>query len=230
MRLLVAAHDGASLGDRLASAGAEIVRVVERAPEIGLAMRTDAIDVVVATPDVVDASELARLVSQPWTCAFLGWLGEVSTATASDLLEAGADDVLHAGMGELELRARLRLAVARSGRHSLDETIEFAGLQIDEAHGEATWNGHDLHLTGRERQVLGALVAAGGRPVRREAIYRRVWGFTMARGDRSVDVNVKRLRSKLAAAGSDVSVKTQPGVGYRLEPAEVSAGEPVTAS
>jgi DNA-binding response OmpR family regulator len=230
MRLLVAAQDGTSLGTRLTSAGAEVVRVVERAPEIGLAVQTDAIDAVVAAPEVVDASELARLAAQASTCAILSWLGENSSETVADLLEAGADDVLHSGMGERELGARLRLAVARSGRRSPFEPIEFAALEIDEAHGEATWNGHDLHLTGRERQVLGELAAAGGRPVRREAIYRRVWGFTMARGDRSVDVNVKRLRDKLAAAGSDVLVKTQPGFGYRLEPAEIPAGEAVTAS
>jgi DNA-binding response OmpR family regulator len=39
----------------------------------------------------------------------------------------------------------------------------------------------------------------------------------MARGDRSVDVNVKRLRTKLAAeVGAPISIETEPGVGYRL--------------
>jgi DNA-binding response OmpR family regulator len=43
----------------------------------------------------------------------------------------------------------------------------------------------------------------------------------MARGDRSVDVNVKRLRGKLAKiAGTGLKIKTQPGTGYRLELAE----------
>ena len=192
-------------------------------------MRADAIDAVVVTPDVADAADLARLVSETSTCAFLVWLGEASSSTAADLLEAGADDVLHGDMGEREVVARIRLAMARSGRRPLEETIEFAGLEIDVAHGEARWKGRDLQLTGRERQVLGVLAAAGGRPVRRETIYRRVWGFTMARGDRSVDVNVTRLRGKLALAESGVLIKTQPGVGYRLEAAEVPA-EVVTAS
>jgi DNA-binding response OmpR family regulator len=50
----------------------------------------------------------------------------------------------------------------------------------------------------------------------------------MARGDRSVDVNVKRVRRKLAAAGRAVEIKTKPGVGYRLEIAETP--ERVTGS
>ena len=52
----------------------------------------------------------------------------------------------------------------------------------------------------------------------REILYKRVWGYAMARGDRSVDVNVKRLRGKLAkVAGTALEIKTQPGIGYRLE-------------
>jgi DNA-binding response OmpR family regulator len=72
-------------------------------------------------------------------------------------------------------------------------------------------------LTPRERDVLYVLARASGATLRREAIYRAVWGYAMARGDRSVDVNVKRLRDKLAAeVGAPLSIETEPGVGYRL--------------
>lgn len=229
MRLLVAARDGARVSERLDAAGADVVRVVGRASEIPLALRADAIDAVVGDDELVDEAALGRLIPQSGTCAFLSWVGQASTARVADLLEAGADDVLHPGMGGRELKARIGGAIARSVRHTSAASVEFAGLEVDERHGEATWNGHDLRLTRRERQVLGALLAAEGRPVRREVLYREVWGFTMARGDRSVDVNVKRIRDKLAAAGSDVLVKTQPGVGYRVE-AAAAAVDAVTAS
>ena len=65
-----------------------------------------------------------------------------------------------------------------------------------------------LSLTARETEVLQVLAAAHPRPVRREVVYRMVWGWAMPRGDRTVDVNVKRLRDKL---------RTHPGVGYALE-------------
>ena len=57
----------------------------------------------------------------------------------------------------------------------------------------------------------------------REEIYQRVWGYTMARGDRSVDVFVRKLRQKLEAVSPEWRyVHTQFGVGYRFaaEPAD----------
>ena len=229
MRLLVAACDGARVVQRLEVAGVEVVRLVDREAELALALRTNTVDAVVAADDPVGEAALEHRAGHGRACAYVFWLDQASTSRAADLLESGADDVVHAGMGERELRARLGAAIERSPRHGPAERIEFHGLEIDVRHGEASWKGNDLRLTGRERQVLRALVAAEGRAVRREAIYRAVWGFTMARGDRSVDVNVKRLRDKLAAAGSDVVIKTQPGIGYRVEAAETPA-EAVTAS
>jgi DNA-binding response OmpR family regulator len=131
-------------------------------------------------------------------------------------------------MGEQELRGRLRRIVERApaGRPAV---VAVGELSIDPAHGEARWRGAELMLTPREREVLHVLAAAEGKAVRREVIYREVWGYTMARGDRSVDVNVKRLRDKLAGtAGGEVEIKTLPGVGYRLELA--GRAQPVTAS
>ena len=66
--------------------------------------------------------------------------------------------------------------------------------------------------------MLQILAETAGRPVRREEIYRRVWGYAMARGDRTVDVNVRRLRAKLAqATAEELQIVTQPGIGYRLD-------------
>jgi DNA-binding winged helix-turn-helix (wHTH) protein len=64
----------------------------------------------------------------------------------------------------------------------------------------------------------------------REEIYQRVWGYTMAHGDRSVDVFVRKLRSKLQAASPDWNyIHTHFGVGYRFaaerEGVEVVVGE-----
>jgi len=64
--------------------------------------------------------------------------------------------------------------------------------------------------------VLLALAEAAGETVPREVIYRKVWGYSMVRGDRSVDVNVKRLRDKLEQAEVELRIRTTSGVGYRL--------------
>ena len=55
--------------------------------------------------------------------------------------------------------------------------------------------------------------------VRREEIYERIWGYAMARGDRSVDVFVRKVRQKLRAASPGWSyIHTHFGVGYRFAP------------
>ena len=53
-------------------------------------------------------------------------------------------------------------------------------MRIDDLNGEAEWAGQDLRLTRREREVLHALANAAGSTMRREVLYKRVWGYAMA--------------------------------------------------
>jgi DNA-binding response OmpR family regulator len=170
--------------------------------------------------DLAGPEALAGLRRRHAGVALIAWLPRPSTDLAADLLVSGADEVLVSTMGRRELVARLRRVVGRGGGIPAP-AAEWEGVEVDLAHGEVAWRGQRVALTRREREVLHVLVTARGRPVRREDIYRQVWGFSMARGDRSVDVNVKRLRDKLAAlSDARVAVTTQPGVGYRLGPSE----------
>ncbi len=72
-------------------------------------------------------------------------------------------------------------------------------------------------LSRREYELLRELAAADGRVLEREEIYSRVWGYTMARGDRSVDVFVRKVRQKLERVSPQWRyVHTHFGVGYRF--------------
>ncbi len=86
-------------------------------------------------------------------------------------------------------------------------------------------------LSRREYELLLELAGAGGRVLEREEIYSRVWGYTMARGDRSVDVFVRKVRQKLERISPSWRyVHTHFGVGYRFAavPAQESEGVPPT--
>ena len=80
--------------------------------------------------------------------------------------------------------------------------------------------GTRVWLTRRELQVLEVLAQSAGRPVARDEVYRRVWGGRVAGfKDRSVEVYIRRLRVKLAAAGPNWDhIHTHHNIGYRLEP------------
>lgn len=172
-------------------------------------------DAIVFERERVD-SDFLRVASGRPPCAHIAWTSGSSSILAAKLLEEGADEVLDDGMSREEVLARLRKAVGRTMRIGAD-ALELGPLRIDLAHGEATWADKDIRLSRREREVLHALAESVGKTVRRELLYKRVWGYTMARGDRTVDVNVKRLRTKLDAAGAAVVIETRPSVGYKLE-------------
>ena len=188
-------------------------------------------DAVVFDPALTGPDFLPRLRRRLPEHALVAWLPAYFSSTVAELLEHGASEVLHGGMSARELVARVtRAAAAQHARPGAP--LELAGLAVDPARGEVSWNGRRIPLSRRERDVLHVLAESVGKTVPRETLYRRVWGYRMARGDRSVDVNVKRLRAKLAPLrDAGVRIATQPGVGYRLElvHSELEAEQPVTA-
>jgi two-component system, OmpR family, response regulator ResD len=136
-------------------------------------------------------------------------------------LEMGADDYVTKPFSMKELLARVQAHLRRVRSHQDPggpEAIEVEGLLIDPEQVQAFADGTPVGLTPREFEVLYALAHADGKPVPRERVYREVWGYEMMRGDRSVDVFVRKVRQKLAAARPGMTyVQTHYGVGYRFE-------------
>jgi DNA-binding response OmpR family regulator len=85
--------------------------------------------------------------------------------------------------------------------------------------GLALAAGTALGLSVREFGLLVALARSGGGIVRREDLYRRVWGGALRDGDRSIDVYVHKLRVKLEdALPTTRFIHTHVGFGYRFSP------------
>lgn len=181
--------------------------------EMAIVARTPAL--VVFDPAVA-GTDFPLVLAGRTSARFVGWLGSRSSPVVATLLAAGADDVLDASMGDEELVARIRLCANRSDQRQ-SSALVIGDLHVDAQHRMAEWAGRPLGLTQREVEVLQVLAASHRRPVRREVIYRLVWGWAMPRGDRTVDVNVKRLRDKIAKAGVVAEIRTHPGVGYALD-------------
>jgi DNA-binding response OmpR family regulator len=216
--VLVAVRPGDSIAAALlaavATVAAEPPTVVHTSAETELALRSRSRDLLVIDPDVSGpaASALADDAAPP----VVAWLSAPSSVRAAELLDAGVDDVLDPSMSAAELVARLRRVARRRSGGVMAKPAKIGALRVDARLREAHWRDRPLALTPREMEVLQVLVAAAGRPVPRELVYRQVWRWAMPRGDRTVDVNVKRLRDKLADAQIPVEIRTQPGIGYRI--------------
>ncbi len=137
-------------------------------------------------------------------------------------LRLGADDWIIKPSHPEEVAARIE-AVVRRRRRSRPQTDSgpmVAGeIEIRADQFQAFVAGRSLNLTRREFELVQTLAEACGRVIEREDIYQRVWGYAMAHGDRSVDVFVRKLRSKLQQHSPGWSyIHTHFGVGYRFEP------------
>jgi DNA-binding response OmpR family regulator len=136
-------------------------------------------------------------------------------------LELGADDYLVKPFSMGELVARVRAAVRRGVRaQSPDrgEKIEIEELTIDPSNVQAYIDGVTADLTPTEFRLLHTLALERGRVVTREELMQRIWGRRQRYRDRTVDVFVRKLRTKIDRAAPRHSfIHTRHGVGYKLE-------------
>ncbi len=137
-------------------------------------------------------------------------------------LRLGADDWVTKPCHPEEVLARVEAVVRRRKRASarVDTGPLMAGdLEIRADQFQAFVRASSVDLTRREFEVLQLLAQAEGKVLQREEIYQAVWGYTMAHGDRSVDVFIRKVRQKLEKASPDWNyIHTHFGVGYRFEP------------
>jgi DNA-binding response OmpR family regulator len=171
---------------------------------------------------------LGQLCSSSSSQAVIVCTGPTSVAQRVRGLRLGADDWVTKPCHPEEVLARVETALrARQASVVAAEAAEplLAGeLEIRADMFEAFVGGRAIGLTRREFELLQLVSGAAGRVIPRERIYERVWGYSMAHGDRSVDVFVRKLRKKLEAASPGWRyLHTHFGVGYRFDAQEAGA-------
>jgi DNA-binding response OmpR family regulator len=128
-------------------------------------------------------------------------------------IDWGCADFIVEGAGPAEFEARLRLMT--TAQAAGPETITGGGIVIDEAAYSVTLEERVLDLTYTEFELLKYLVQHPGRVFSREHLLAEVWGYDYYGGTRTVDVHVRRLRSKLGTEHESL-ISTVRNVGYRF--------------
>ena len=151
-------------------------------------------------------------------------------STPWSALEVGADDYVTKPYRLRELVARIRavhapLAAAEPAPHAAgggagddEQSCEAGEVRVDPDQRRVFVRGEEVHLRRKEFELLRLLVENAGRVLTRDVLIDRVWGTDYIGDTKTLDVHVKRLRSRIEADPSDpVLITTVRGVGYRFD-------------
>lgn len=143
--------------------------------------------------------------------------------TEEDLLTGfglGSDDYICKPFRISEVKARVRAVLRRTGKQNESEkkgsnTLQYEGIKMDLDRKECRVDGNVVSFTKLEFEVLALLVGSPGQVFSREKILRTVWPDDTIVLDRTVDVNITRIRKKIGRYGE--FLRTKFGYGYLFE-------------
>jgi two-component system response regulator RegX3 len=134
-------------------------------------------------------------------------------------LELGADDYVTKPFSHRELVARIR-AVLRRGQDTelVPDVIEAEGVRMDVERHEVSVEGRRVQLALKEFELLEMLLRNAGRVMTRGQLIDRIWGADYVGDTKTLDVHIKRLRTKIEAdPGQPKHLVTVRGLGYKFD-------------
>ncbi len=195
-------------------AGAGVVEAAER-------RRPDVVVLDLVLPDIDGITlcrEIRKLSDVP--VIILSALGD--DARKVQALDEGADDYLTKPFSMDELLARIRVALRRQGTGGREAALTAGPIRLDIETRSVTVEGSPVRLTPKEFDLLRLLLQQQGRVLTQRYLLARVWGPEYTDDAHILRTFIHQLRLKLREAlpGAEQLIVTDPGVGYRLSPAD----------
>lgn len=191
-------------------------RFHEVAPDLVL------LDVMLPRASGIDVCRQIRATSAVPIIMVTAKVSEIDTVVG---LEVGADDYVAKPYRIRELIARIRALLRRTSQDGTgemevpsDAVIRVGEVALDPEEHRVTVAGDDVSLPLKEFEVLHLLLANAGRVMTRETLIDRVWGSDYVGDTKTLDVHIKRLRSKIEPEpGTPRRIVTIRGLGYKFE-------------
>lgn len=211
------------LGPFLARSGFAVRTAADGAA--GLAALADGgADVVVldVSMPVLDGREVLRQIRATGTWTPIVMLTQIGSAGERAMtLDEGADDYLNKPFDPVELVARVRAVLRRSGGGrplaAEHRALRAGALEVDRIGRRALLDGREVNLTPKALLLLDYLISHPGELHTRQRLLEVLWGFEHPVGTRAVDNRVAELRRVLADdAGDPTYIETVSGSGYRF--------------
>jgi two-component system response regulator RegX3 len=199
----------------------EVARDGDQALDLFPLVRPDLVLLDVMLPRVsgIDVCRQIRKSSQVPIIMVTAKGAEIDTVVG---LEVGADDYVTKPYRMRELVARMRAVLRRSPGDQATElspgAVEVGDVVLDPDQHEVVIRGQTVSLPLKEFELLHLLLANAGRVLARETLIDRVWGSDYVGDTKTLDVHVKRLRSKVETdPASPTRIVTIRGLGYKYE-------------
>ena len=177
------------------------------------------LDLMIPEVSGIDVCRTIRLTSQVPIIMLTAKDSEIDKVVG---LELGADDYVTKPYSSRELIARIKAVLRRNSIES--ENLEMLGLyavgpiRLDTGKHIVEINGNSVSLPLKEFELLEFLMRNAGRVLTRSQLIDRVWGGDYFGDTKTLDVHIKRLRSKIEAdPANPVLIQTIRGLGYKLE-------------
>jgi len=133
-------------------------------------------------------------------------------------LELGADDYVVKPFESKEVVARIKAILRRTETEEKgSEILTYDDLTINTEKYELQLNGKKIDLSPKEMELISFLASNPNKVFTRDQLLDKIWGFDYYGDTRTVDVHIKRLRSKLNSTSTEWTLKTVWGVGYEFE-------------
>ena len=129
-------------------------------------------------------------------------------------LDSGADDYVSKPFGMMKLISRIKALLRRTEKKKKKDEYTVGGLYVCPSKHIVRANGNDVVLTYKEFELLCLLISNRGTVFNRDQILQRIWGFEFDGENRTVDVHIRTLRTKLGDCGR--LVETVRGIGYKI--------------
>ncbi|MBQ8915539.1 MAG: response regulator transcription factor [Clostridia bacterium] len=129
-------------------------------------------------------------------------------------LDSGADDYISKPFGIMELISRIKALLRRTSTETTGGEYTVGDLYVCPEKHIVRAAGRDVSLTFKEYELLCLLMANPGIVFSRDKILQKIWGFEFDGENRTVDVHIRTLRSKLGSCGD--LIETVRGIGYKI--------------
>mgnify|MGYP006392927453 FL=1 len=193
--------------------------------EEALTLELDKLDLIILDVMMGELSgfSMAKILRKRRDTATLPIIFCTARDTEADKIEGldiGADDYIAKPFSVAEVMARVRSVLRRSQHQpkitteDSDNIIRFEELEINQLKKRCTISDEEISLTRKEFDILVLLLSNRGSILSREQIMKRVWSDEVVVLDRTIDVNITRMRKKLGKYGNHIITRTGYGYGF----------------